>query len=753
MKQELKNLSKNELIKIINQQKKELKKKEEIQVNFRKMAEVSSSVFWMLTADWSRVIYMSNAIEKIFGIPPERFYKNSRLWLRMMYKEDRRKLLEFYSKHPKISQSMEVRAFVDGKIKWLKVITSPICDEKGNIRVIAGITHDIDEQKKYERRIENAKDKIENLVNNLPECIWQYKMKTNEFTVSKSIEKILGYTSDEFSDRKKFVHKLIHPVHRNMVENKWQQLENRQKLFNIKYKIKDKSGKYIWVQESVFRKSEVAKNIIYDGLIRDIDQDKKSKLIRDIIYNIVKANFKSKSIKELVYYVKKSLKKLYSDKNILIALKRGGENEKIFYYPDKSQEIMPDLLECVFKQKRPLIFNYKQIKDKTRKTKNHGYKVWIGSPLKNEDKVFGVISLKSDKNENDLNLSDLEVLKFISYQISQSILHQMYQMELRISEQRKQLIFDVLPDLIFQIDKEGRFLDYKGERFYIEPKKFINKTVFEVLPKSLARKTYNYIQKVLKFENIEKYQYSLTNQGRKGFFETRMVKLKEDVVLAIIRDITERVKAENKVQQSLEDKVVLLQEIHHRVKNNMQIISSILNMQISESEENKIQQLLIQTQNRIRSMSLVHEKLYESNNYSQINIKSYVESLVYQMISSYSSRAIRINVVSKIDNIKFNLNTAIPIGLIINELIINTYKYSFGRNENGTVEIKIFKNQDFYELHYSDNGKLMPENFELNSTENMSLQLVQILVKQVDGQINYIKDNKNLYRLTFLEQE
>jgi len=160
-------------------------------------------------------------------------------------------------------------------------------------------------------------------------------------------------------------------------------------------------------------------------------------------------------------------------------------------------------------------------------------------------------------------------------------------------------------------------------------------------------------------------------------------------VSCIAHDITDQKTAEDNIKQSLKEKEVLLKEVHHRVKNNLQVISSILNLQSSYVKDKKSLDLLLESQNRIKSMAFVHESLYQTKDFSNISFSSYVENICSNLVHSYSNPDNPPELEMDLDLIQLNLDTAIPCGLIINELVSNALKYAFKGKKNGKLRITV----------------------------------------------------------------
>ncbi len=221
----------------------------------------------------------------------------------------------------------------------------------------------------------------------------------------------------------------------------------------------------------------------------------------------------------------------------------------------------------------------------------------------------------------------------------------------------------------------------------------------------------------------------------------------------ILRDITGRKKAEEQIKVSLKEKELLLRELYHRTKNNMQVISAMLTLQSSYINEKSTLSMFKEMQNRIQSMALVHQKLYQSQNLSSINIKEYINDLAALSMQSYKTSTDEISLILDIDNIFLSIDTAIPCGLILNELISNSLKYAFPDKEKGEIRIRFHKTKrGNIELELSDNGVGFPENFDLRHSKSLGLQSVFAIVEhQLQGKIKYEIKNGTVCRIKFKE--
>ncbi len=224
-------------------------------------------------------------------------------------------------------------------------------------------------------------------------------------------------------------------------------------------------------------------------------------------------------------------------------------------------------------------------------------------------------------------------------------------------------------------------------------------------------------------------------------------------VQIIGHDITQRKQAEEKIKASLREKETLLQEIHHRVKNNMQVISSLLKLQSNNYEDESIKRPLLDSQNRVKAMAAVHENLYKSKNLSSISVLPFLKELTSSIIASYQLSKSNTTLEIDSDDISISIEQASPLGLIINELVSNSLKYAFPGERQGKIWIKInrMNNEDIY-LRYSDDGIGFPSSVDWRDSESLGLKLIVNLVEnQLDGSIKMKSDRGTHFDIIFNE--
>jgi PAS domain S-box-containing protein len=218
--------------------------------------------------------------------------------------------------------------------------------------------------------------------------------------------------------------------------------------------------------------------------------------------------------------------------------------------------------------------------------------------------------------------------------------------------------------------------------------------------------------------------------------------------VVVLRDVTDRKRSE-KIKQSLKEKEILLQEIHHRVKNNIQVISSLLSLQSRFVKDDTYVEMLREAQNRIRSMALIHEKLYQTENLASINFNEYITDLVYSLFRSYGVNTQNITLTIEVEHVALGIDAAIPCGLIINELISNSLKHAFPDGK-GEITVKMRSVDGTIHMTVSDDGVGMPETVDFATAESLGLHLVAMLAEdQLGGKVVLDRNAGTAFHITF----
>jgi PAS domain S-box-containing protein len=217
------------------------------------------------------------------------------------------------------------------------------------------------------------------------------------------------------------------------------------------------------------------------------------------------------------------------------------------------------------------------------------------------------------------------------------------------------------------------------------------------------------------------------------------------------KEISQRKLAQEQIHESLKEKIVLLREIHHRVKNNLQIVSSLLNLQAGYISDKNVLEIFKESQNRIRSMALIHEKLYQSRDLDKINFSEYIQSLTKDLFRSYQSQLGRIRLNCEAGQIFLEIDQAILCGLIVNELVSNALKHAFKGKSEGEIFVQIIQEGDNYQIIVRDDGIGFPKDIDIENTDSLGLQLVSSLTSQMSGTIEINSDRGTMIKISFKE--
>ncbi|HZA51158.1 MAG TPA: histidine kinase dimerization/phosphoacceptor domain -containing protein, partial [Myxococcaceae bacterium] len=221
------------------------------------------------------------------------------------------------------------------------------------------------------------------------------------------------------------------------------------------------------------------------------------------------------------------------------------------------------------------------------------------------------------------------------------------------------------------------------------------------------------------------------------------------LVTAAIRDISERKLVETKLRSSLQEKEVLLKEIHHRVKNNLQIVSSMLNLQVDQISDPKALALFKESQARVRSIALFHEKLYQSKDLARIDIAEYLEGLGRDLFAAYGVNPDEIVLDFRAEDVALSVDAAISSGLIVNELVTNALKHAFPDGRRGRVSVALRRQDGDVLLEVADDGVGFPEAVDFRNPSTLGLKLVCILTEQVRGTIELDRKEETRFRIRF----
>ena len=581
-----------------------------------------------------------------------------------------------------------------------------------------------------EQKLAESRSRYFRLADNAKDMVFHLSLESREYVyVNKASFAVTGYSPDEFYVSHKLMEEIIHPDWRQSYRSFISKLINGESSSDFEFQIIHASGKIKRVnQRNVLLKDGHNKPYLLEGIITDITDQRNNEISdRHEEYKII---FESIPVMVLVKDVNNRILKINKAAAEFIGYKAAEMEGKALdvYFPKEAEKyFMED--RKVISSREPLFGIIEEFE-----SNGNGKKI-----------------LKYDKFpffDSKGNITGIIVL-------GQDITHQReVEQKLVEVEQKNSVLIGTIPDLLFEYDSEGRHLDYRAANpadLYTTPDKFLGKTVLEVLPDSMRNDYMDCIKKTLETGKSHNLEYHLVLADCEKDFEARFVKSGNNRVLAIIRDITSKKLDENALLQSLIEKEILLKEIHHRVKNNLQIVSSMLKLQSKYVTDKEALELLKESQNRVQSMALIHQKLYQIGDISHVNFREYIMTVTKYLQHSFGILEDRVKVNINAGEIVMSLDNAIPAGLIINELVSNSLKYAFPKGQKGEINIVVVydKHNGNYWLSVRDNGIGFQKEINPAKSDTFGLNLVNLLVGQMGGTIEVVQKGGLEFRINF----
>lgn len=350
-------------------------------------------------------------------------------------------------------------------------------------------------------------------------------------------------------------------------------------------------------------------------------------------------------------------------------------------------------------------------------------------------------------SSSDKDSLRLKIMGFGELSLKKSYYPELQQRMLQLEKFRT--LLDKIKDAIFVFsEKENKIIDVNEAACHL-----LSCTPDELtsghIRNTTCSRSFQCISHLLQDMNVDSDIVQIPfGENDKQFVEITRTKVElgeEQYIVMIARDITERKLSEKKLEASLKEKVSLISEIHHRVKNNMQIISSLMNLQASRLDDPHIQDVFQECRARVRSMAIIHEKLYASENLSKIDIKGYTASLGSYLKGLYKKK--NINLIVEGECVFLAIDKAVPCGLLLNELISNAVKHAFRDEKEGVIRVKLSMDGNRASITVNDNGSGFPEHISLKDPSTLGLQLVNDLSEQLGAIIELERKEGTTFRL------
>ncbi len=317
-------------------------------------------------------------------------------------------------------------------------------------------------------------------------------------------------------------------------------------------------------------------------------------------------------------------------------------------------------------------------------------------------------------------------------------------------------IVSTMSNFLIMLDHERNIVtinDATTQLLGYEKQDLIGKSVNYIFEDQTQRNTNLFDSNSKSIINFETRVKTKNNRVIPVLISKSVIKNEKGNIMGIVcigSNIVEIKDAEEKIKASLEEKELLLRELHHRVKNNLQIILSLINLQSNGIKDREDLEIFRESQSRVKSMAIIHEKLYQSTDFASINFKEYIQSLVSYLISYYSKDFIYVDIDVE-DGLVLNMDTAVPCGLIINELVTNSLKHAFIDRISGKIHISLHSDDGCFTLIIGNDGVSIPPELDLKNPQKLGLQLVNSLTDQLEGKIEFDGSNGTVFKINFKE--
>ena len=676
------------------------------------------------------IIDVNPAFEELLEIKKEEILGKN---ISEIHHTDGPSYLELYNKISKTGIPAHFETYFEIINKYFSInMFSP---SKG---IFVTIFEDITAHRKKEEALIENKRTLETLISNLPGVAYKCQNDsqwTMEF-ISEGCFQLTGYQSEDLIMNKNISYNdLIHPDDRQMVWDTIQKSLSENKPFKVIYRITTSSleNKIVWEQgRGIF--SSDGSLIALEGFITDITE----RVINE------------KEIKKSEAYYKTIFENtgtatIIIEDNTIISL-ANSEFVKLSGYTKEELENKKSWTDLLIDEDIEKVMEYHNQR-RTIKSTPKNYEIKFVNKNNEIRDIYLTVALLPYTKKRLISFLDITDRKESTKALKES------------QKKYKDLV-ELLPQPIFEsnLKREVTFTNQIGFKMFGYNQEDLARglDLLQLLDSKDHSKAIENVQRSLKREELFVEEYSGLKKDGTSFpilVYSNTLKHDDKVVgsRGVIIDLTDIKNVENNLKASLKEKEILLREIHHRVKNNMQIISSLLNLQTKYVNDEEAVNVLKESQNRVKSMAIIHEKLYQSKDLTKINFVDYIQSLILNLFYSYNIDKKRIIPILKIEDISLNIETAVPCGLIISELISNSLKYAFPNNISGEIIISLKSKQDTYQLCICDNGIGLKEDINFNNLKTLGLLLVNSLTEQIDGKMTIHREQGTQFEITFKE--
>jgi len=606
--------------------------------------------------------------------------------------------------------------------------------EQANEELLA----EISEHKRTLDALRQSEEKYRLLVENTPAVPWTSDQEGNTVFVSPHVETVYGYSPEEIYEMgKQLWFGRIHPDDVERVKEAFQRLLNGNEPFDIEYRIQRKDGKWIWLHDTaltVYREGSMS--YVYGVFIDVTERKRAEEALRE----------SEERYRTLVETSPDAITLADLNGNIIVTNDRGA---RLMGF-DSVQELRAS-------GKR--VYDFIAPEDRERALENTRKTLETGSvrnieyqAIRKDGTSFpGEISASLVRDAEGKPTAFIGVMRDITER-------RRARDALRESEREFRLIADSVPALFSYLGADGRYRfvnKYYEEWFGLTRVEIVGKHYREVLGEDAYEIVKDRVDAALSGQRVS-YEAALpyAHAGIRWVIADYLP-FKDDGgqvkgFFALITDITERKLVEEQIRLALKEKEVLLKEIQHRVKNNLQVISSLFDLQSRYTDDERVLAMFKESRDRVRSIALIHEKLYEADDLTRIDFGEYVKGLATHLFRSYGIGFDAVKLKIRFDDVPLTVDAAIPCALIVNELVSNSLKHAFPADNDCEIRLELRSDNDGQiTLVVADNGVGLPDGFDIDQPMSLGLRLVTTLTRQLKGSITVQKEKGTLFSVTF----
>ena len=673
-------------------------------------------------------LYASPACRILLGYEPEEIIGNAAY--NFFHPED---LDIIQNSHTSILEQSDTSTIIyrirrkDGSYTWFETTSKSVYfPNTKNVQELICVSRDISDRKQVENALRESEERFRRIFQDAPIGIILNNTDGKTLLVNPAFCQLLGYTESELKEIN--FYQFTHPDDLSQelpyIQSCLQGEINNYKMEKRYFK---KNGKIVWVNLTSGIIKDSNGQIRYAlGMIEDITERKQTEERLKLRERAIAASNNGIIIVDAtsndmpIIYVNPAFEKITG----YLASEVIGKNGRFLQYQETNHEELEKL--------RFAINNGKDCNVVLRNCRKNGSLFW------NELSISPIY-------DNKGNLTH-----YIGIQIDITDRKEAEE-ALQQAKDQLQAVLDAVPGLVSWINSDLHYLgvnQHLANTFNLKAEDFVGKEIGFLKSSEFSKFIKEFFTKpdLSVSQVIETY----ANGRSRNYLIAAQKYQQGTAAVSVGIDITESKQAEERLKASLKEKEVLLKEIHHRVKNNLQIVSSLLKLQSGYIKDKEALELFKDSYNRVHSMALIHEKLYRTADLARIDATDYIRTLLSNLFSSYGVSSIAIKLNLDIDQIFLDVDTAIPCGLIINELVSNSLKYAFPNKESGEITIS-FKSIDntHFNLNVSDNGIGISPDLDIEELESLGLQLVLNLIEQLSGIFDLDINNGTNFKIQF----